>query len=68
MTLLHILVIAIYPGSFDPITLGHLDIIERLSALEQVIVAVLRNPNKMYCEVLDQIRICGTSTQSRSSL
>lgn len=39
--------IAIYPGSFDPITLGHLDLIERGSRLfEQVIVAVLRNPNK----------------------
>ncbi|MEL7246545.1 MAG: pantetheine-phosphate adenylyltransferase, partial [Cyanobacteria bacterium J06573_2] len=39
--------IAIYPGSFDPITLGHLDIIERGSQLfSQVIVAVLRNPNK----------------------
>ncbi|TAF09900.1 MAG: pantetheine-phosphate adenylyltransferase, partial [Nostocales cyanobacterium] len=40
--------IAIYPGSFDPITLGHLDIIQRGSRLfEKVIVAVLRNPNKM---------------------
>ena len=40
--------IAIYPGSFDPITLGHLDIIERGCRLfEQVIVAVLLNPNKM---------------------
>jgi pantetheine-phosphate adenylyltransferase len=40
-------VLAIYPGSFDPITFGHLDIIERGSRLfDQVIVAVLRNPNK----------------------
>jgi pantetheine-phosphate adenylyltransferase len=40
-------VIAIYPGSFDPITLGHLDIIERGGKLfEQIIVAVLCNPNK----------------------
>jgi pantetheine-phosphate adenylyltransferase len=39
--------IAIYPGSFDPITLGHLDIIERGCWLfDRVIVAVLRNPNK----------------------
>lgn len=39
--------IAIYPGSFDPITLGHLDIIERGCKLfEHVIVAVLHNPNK----------------------
>jgi pantetheine-phosphate adenylyltransferase len=41
-------VIAIYPGSFDPITLGHLDLIQRGSRLfNKVIVAVLRNPNKM---------------------
>ncbi|MFM5981833.1 MAG: adenylyltransferase/cytidyltransferase family protein, partial [Sphaerospermopsis kisseleviana] len=40
--------IAIYPGSFDPITLGHLDIIQRGSRLfDEVIVAVLRNPNKI---------------------
>lgn len=39
--------IAIYPGSFDPITLGHLDIVERSSKLfEKVIVAVLSNPGK----------------------
>ncbi|MGL5805609.1 MAG: pantetheine-phosphate adenylyltransferase [Xenococcaceae cyanobacterium] len=39
--------IAIYPGSFDPITFGHLDIIERGSKLfEKVIVAVLSNPSK----------------------
>jgi pantetheine-phosphate adenylyltransferase len=39
--------IAIYPGSFDPITLGHLDIIERGCRLfDRVIVAVLRNPSK----------------------
>lgn len=39
--------IAIYPGSFDPITFGHIDIIERGSHLfEWVIVAVLRNPSK----------------------
>ncbi len=39
--------IAIYPGSFDPITLGHLDIITRSSPLyERVIVVVSRNPSK----------------------
>ncbi len=39
--------IAIYPGSFDPITLGHLDIIERGAKLfDGVIVAVLCNSNK----------------------
>ncbi|MGF1520957.1 MAG: pantetheine-phosphate adenylyltransferase [Leptolyngbyaceae cyanobacterium] len=39
--------IAIYPGSFDPITFGHLDIIARASRLfEKVIVVVSTNPNK----------------------
>lgn len=39
--------LAIYPGSFDPITLGHLDIISRGCHLfERVIVAVSRNPHK----------------------
>ncbi len=38
---------AIYPGSFDPITNGHLDIIERGSKLfDEIVVAVLDNPNK----------------------
>lgn len=38
---------AIYPGSFDPPTLGHLDIIERAAKLfDQVIVAVGYNSNK----------------------
>ncbi|MCX7903721.1 MAG: pantetheine-phosphate adenylyltransferase [Caloramator sp.] len=39
--------IAIYPGSFDPITNGHLDIIVRASKIfDKVIVAVLENPEK----------------------
>jgi pantetheine-phosphate adenylyltransferase len=40
-------VVAIYPGSFDPITNGHLDLIQRGSALfDQLIVAVLRHDEK----------------------
>lgn len=39
--------VAIYPGSFDPITNGHLDVLERASKIfEKVIIAVLGNPNK----------------------
>jgi pantetheine-phosphate adenylyltransferase len=41
------LVRAIYPGSFDPITLGHLDLIQRASKLfDSVMVAVVGNPQK----------------------
>lgn len=39
--------IAIYPGSFDPVTNGHIDIIERAVKLfDKVIVAVIENPEK----------------------
>ncbi len=39
--------IGIYPGSFDPITYGHLDIIQRsLKLFDRLIVAVLSNPRK----------------------
>lgn len=38
---------AIYPGSFDPVTFGHLDIIERSSAIfDELIVGVLNNSEK----------------------
>jgi pantetheine-phosphate adenylyltransferase len=38
---------AIYPGSFDPVTFGHLDIIARASALfPRLVVAVVGNPSK----------------------
>jgi len=40
-------VLAIYPGSFDPITNGHLDLVARGSALfDKLIVAILRNDEK----------------------
>jgi pantetheine-phosphate adenylyltransferase len=39
--------IAVYPGSFDPITNGHVDVIRRATAVfDRVIVAVLANPRK----------------------
>lgn len=39
--------IAVYPGSFDPVTYGHLDIIERgLEVFDEVIVAVAKNIEK----------------------
>ena len=40
---------AVYAGSFDPITLGHLDIASRGATLfDQVIIAIGENPNKRY--------------------
>src|SRR5687768_4905583 len=39
--------LAVYPGSFDPITNGHVDIIERgLSVFDEVTIAILLNPEK----------------------
>ncbi|GFE68537.1 pantetheine-phosphate adenylyltransferase [Chroococcus sp. FPU101] len=55
--------LAIYPGSFDPITLGHLDVIERGAKMfEHVVVAVLYNPDKKAIfpveKRIEQIRCC----------
>ena len=52
---------AIYPGSFDPITNGHLDVIERASKLfDEVIVAIAHNVEKeplfTLAERLEQLR------------
>ena len=39
--------LAVYPGSFDPFTNGHLDVVERaLNIFDRVVVAVLANPDK----------------------
>jgi pantetheine-phosphate adenylyltransferase len=39
--------IAIYPGSFDPVTNGHVDLVKRtLGVFDRVIVAIARNPEK----------------------
>ena len=39
--------VAVYPGTFDPITMGHIDIIDRaLEIFDQVIIAVAKNPAK----------------------
>jgi pantetheine-phosphate adenylyltransferase len=41
------LTIAIYPGSFDPITNGHLDIVTRAAKLfDKLIIGIYKNPNK----------------------
>lgn len=53
--------IAVYPGSFDPVTEGHLNIIERAAKIfDKVIVLVSHNPKKHYIfsleEKLDMLR------------
>ena len=47
--------IAIYPGSFDPITNGHVDLIKRASKLfDEVIIAITQNANKSGLLSIDQ--------------
>jgi pantetheine-phosphate adenylyltransferase len=47
--------VAVYPGSFDPITTGHLDVIARAAAVfDRVVVAVLANPRKQPLLAVDE--------------
>ncbi len=47
--------VAIYPGSFDPPTLGHLDLVERASQIfDRIIVAVARNVTKQALFTFDE--------------
>ena len=56
---------AIFPGSFDPLTMGHLDIIERsLRLFDEIIVSVLNNPDKKTtftseerCEMIGEVLV-----------
>jgi len=46
---------AVFPGSFDPITLGHTDIIERaLPLFDEIILAIGTNSNKNYMFTLEE--------------
>lgn len=57
---------AIYPGSFDPPTLGHIDIIERAAALfDRVLVAVGRNPHKIgFLDIEERVEALEACTKS----
>ena len=52
---------AIYPGSFDPLTNGHLDIIRRARRhFDRVVVAILNNPNKTpYFPLEERVAMAG---------
>lgn len=68
--------IAVYPGSFDPITFGHLDVVTRAAAVfDRVVFAVLVNPSKSRPIFTTDVRLavireavdeeCGAETASR---
>ena len=46
---------AIYPGTFDPLTLGHIDVIKKsLKMVDRIIVATTDNVNKEYFFSIDE--------------
>ena len=61
---------AVCPGSFDPVTLGHIDVFERAAAqFDQVIVAVLVNPGKRGMFSVDErIAMIDESTEHLQNL
>ncbi len=58
--------IAVYPGSFDPITNGHLDILERATTVfERVVIGVLANPRKTPLLAVDErIRVIAAAVEA----
>lgn len=62
--------IAVYPGSFDPVTNGHLDVIERAARLfEIVIVAVISNPEKSpYFALNDRIKMIHAAVTKKKNV
>lgn len=62
--------IAVYPGSFDPITNGHLDIIKRASKIfDEVIVVVLINPDKKgLFSIEERVELIKRATESISNV
>ena len=61
---------AVCPGSFDPVTLGHIDVFERAAAqFDEVVVPVLINPSKKGMFALDErIAMIAESTAHLSNL
>ncbi len=61
---------AIYPGSFDPLTLGHLDIIKRASKIfDQVLVLISENPDKSgHIKIADRIKLIKEATKDLDNI
>jgi len=60
--------IAVYPGSFDPFTNGHLDVVDRaLGIFDRLIVAVAANPEKRQTlfTVEERVKLIGESLKGR---
>ncbi|MFZ3091764.1 MAG: pantetheine-phosphate adenylyltransferase [Nitrospirota bacterium] len=57
--------IAVYPGTFDPITNGHIDLIERtLRIFDEVIIAIAHNPRKIpLFNIKERIEMITSSTK-----
>ena len=62
--------VAIYPGSFDPVTNGHLDILQRgMKLFDKIIVAILTNPGKNFLFTLEErIDMLEVSTKKFSNV
>jgi pantetheine-phosphate adenylyltransferase len=59
---------ACYPGSFDPVTLGHLDLIERAAGFcSELIVAVIHNPSKKTLFSLEERQLLLTQSLAHLS-
>src|SRR5271156_5556114 len=66
--------IGLYPGTFDPVTLGHLDIIKRaVKLVDHLVIGVATNPSKAPLFTLEErremlMRESGPLTQGRASI
>lgn len=61
---------AVYPGTFDPVTNGHLDLILRCAALfDEVVVAILRNAEKTpFFSIEERVEMLETVVQSHANV
>lgn len=59
------MITAVYPGSFDPITMGHVDIVTRASSMfDQIVMAVVKNPGKQpRISIEDRLTLVGESVR-----